>query len=203
MGRQMECRLLRNGRILSGTAMLETGYLLFRGEERIQVDLKSATEVTARDGVLRVASPDGIREFVLGDAAEKWAERILHPPSRAAKLGIRPGASISLVGEFDEEFRREAAPSAAGATSADLLFFAARRASDLRQVSRLARRIDDAGALWVVYPKGAAEIREIEVLEAGRSAGLKDVKVVAFSATHTALKFVVPVAKRAKSAARG
>jgi len=50
--------------------------------------------------------------------------------------------------------------------------------------------------LWVVYPKGRKEVTEDDVLGAGRKAGLKDVKVVGFSATHTALKFVVPVGKR-------
>ena len=33
-------------------------------------------------------------------------------------------------------------------------------------------------------------------MAAGKAAGLVDVKVVAFSATHTAEKFVIPVAKR-------
>ncbi len=53
-----------------------------------------------------------------------------------------------------------------------------------------------AAALWVVYPKGMKHITENDVLAAGRKCGLKDVKVVAFSVTHTALKFVIPVAKR-------
>jgi hypothetical protein len=52
------------------------------------------------------------------------------------------------------------------------------------------------GALWVVHPKGVQIIREIEVLDAGRAAGLKDTKVVAFAPTHTALRFVIPVAAR-------
>jgi len=34
------------------------------------------------------------------------------------------------------------------------------------------------------------------VLTGGRKVGLKDVKVVGFSPTHTALKFVLPIAKR-------
>jgi hypothetical protein len=54
----------------------------------------------------------------------------------------------------------------------------------------------NAQALWVVYPKGKKDITEIDVISAGRKAGLKDVKVVGFSATHTALKFVLPIEKR-------
>jgi hypothetical protein len=66
----------------------------------------------------------------------------------------------------------------------------------LRRIPKLAASIHPAGALWVVYPKGVTEIREIDVIMAGREAGLKDVKVASFSATHTALKFVIPVEER-------
>ena len=55
--------------------------------------------------------------------------------------------------------------------------------------------LSSAGALWIVYPKGRQEITELQVLDAGRAAGLVDVKVVSFSATHTALKFVRPKIK--------
>jgi hypothetical protein len=50
--------------------------------------------------------------------------------------------------------------------------------------------------LWIVYPKGQKQITENDVLASGRKAGLKDVKVVGFSANYTALKFVIPVEKR-------
>ena len=52
------------------------------------------------------------------------------------------------------------------------------------------------GALWIIYPKGVQVVREIDVLMAGRKAGVKDIKVVGFSGTHTALKFVIPVSER-------
>jgi hypothetical protein len=53
-----------------------------------------------------------------------------------------------------------------------------------------------SASLWIVYPKGQKHITENDVLAAGRKTGLKDVKVVGFSPTHTALKFVIPLAKR-------
>lgn len=46
------------------------------------------------------------------------------------------------------------------------------------------------------HPPAHKHITENDVLAAGRGASLVDVKVVRFSNTHTALKFVVPVAKR-------
>jgi hypothetical protein len=56
--------------------------------------------------------------------------------------------------------------------------------------------VKGAAALWIVYPKGQKSITENDVITAGRKTGLKDVKVVGFSSTHTALKFVIPLDKR-------
>ena len=54
------------------------------------------------------------------------------------------------------------------------------------------RALKQNGALWIIRPKGSHAITESEVMEAGKRAGLVDVKVVSFSLTHTAEKFVIP-----------
>ncbi|HXR09549.1 MAG TPA: hypothetical protein VN792_02170, partial [Candidatus Acidoferrales bacterium] len=59
------------------------------------------------------------------------------------------------------------------------------------------RSIKPNGAIWIVYPKGVKHITESDVLRAIRAASLTDVKVASFSATHTALKAVIPSARRA------
>jgi hypothetical protein len=82
------------------------------------------------------------------------------------------------------------------AANAEWIFFAADSAKDLSQVAKLAKSLKGAAALWIVYPKGQKQITENDVLAAGRKSGLKDVKVVGFSSTHTALKFVIPVERR-------
>jgi hypothetical protein len=138
----------------------------------------------------------------LGAAAEKWARRILNPPSLLDKLGVKSGLSVRLAGEFDADFLDELRArgvewtTRASRANHDLIFFAAKTARDLAKLPRLAATMRPDGGLWVVYPKGVSVIREIDVLESGRAAGLKDIKVASFSATHTALKFVIPVAAR-------
>jgi hypothetical protein len=82
------------------------------------------------------------------------------------------------------------------AKDAEWIFFAADLQKHLVQVSKIAKSLKGAAALWIVYPKGRKDITENDVLAAWRKAGLKDVKVVGFSTTHTALKFVIPVARR-------
>jgi hypothetical protein len=73
---------------------------------------------------------------------------------------------------------------------AALVCLAAHEAANLARTAKLASALPLKGVLWVVYPEGAAAIREIEVRSAGRAGGFKDVKVAAFSSTQTALKFV-------------
>jgi hypothetical protein len=48
-----------------------------------------------------------------------------------------------------------------------------------------------------VRAKGAgAAVSESAVMAAGKAAGLVDTKVVAFSATHTAERLVIPISRR-------
>jgi len=47
-----------------------------------------------------------------------------------------------------------------------------------------------------VYPKGQKSVTESDIRSAGLETGLVDVKVVGFSPTHTALKFVLPKSRR-------
>ena len=196
MGQELECRMHYQKRTLAGKAYLETDYVLFRGEERLKILLKDLKSVKAAAGMLQLDFPGGPAKLELGAAAEKWAGKILHPPSRADKLGVKAGAKALVVGEFEASFLKELGGTQSAKTGADLIFLAAGTRKNLARVSKLKGALNDAGALWVVYPKGVPEIREVEVIEAGRAAGLKDVKVASFSATHTALKFVIPVAAR-------
>jgi hypothetical protein len=160
----------------------------------VKVAFKDLKSVSAKAGVLRLEFDGGPAELELGKAAEKWADKILHPPTRADKLGVKAGTTVRLAGDFDADFTAELKSRGASIVTkgADLVFYAAATSADLRTLPK----VSGNGALWVVYPKGVTTIREIQVIEAGRAAGLKDVKVAGFSATLTALKFVVPVEKR-------
>jgi hypothetical protein len=177
---------------MAGKVLLETDYLLFRGGERLKIPLSDVRGVEAKDGVLVVIFSKGRVAFDLGaKKAAAWAQRIAKPRGRLEKLGLKPGAVAALVGAFDEDFRVEVAPFLAENAKRQHVFMAAESKKDLARVRPLAK---GAVCVWIVYPKGRRDIREADVLEAGRAAGLKDVKVVRFSDTHTALRFVHPKA---------
>ncbi len=197
MGQEAKCEVRCGGRVSAGKALLETDDLIFRGDFRLSIPLKSIQSVEAADGVLRVTSPAGTAVFTLGARAEKWAHKIRNPPTLADKLDIKQRLRVSLVGiSVDLEGRITDVAEGKAAKESDLIFFGAVQDKDLAKLPSLQKSLKRNGAIWVVYPKGRKEITEIGVLQAGREAGLVDVKVARFSDTHTALKFVIPVANR-------
>jgi hypothetical protein len=193
MGQECDCKLRLGGRSFTGRAQLETDFIRFRGGERLKVPLKDLTGVNANDGVLTFEFPGGLASLELGPQAEKWARKILNPPSLLEKLGVKPGLTIALEGEFDPEFRAQinAQFGKLAKGKADLLFYAAAETNHLAGIRNLKSRLKPGGALWIVYPKGVSAIRESEVIASGRAAGLKDTKVARFSDTHTALRFSI------------
>ena len=202
MGQEAQCTARFGGKISRGKALLESTELIFRGDFRMKIPFKAVESATAEKGVLRIKFTEGTAVFELGAPAEKWAHKILHPKSLLDKLGIKPGAVVALLGITDADFRRQLAertPKIAEGKprqDADFIFYGAEDKSSLARLKSLASFLKKSGALWIVHPKGQSHIRESDVLAAGKKAGLVDVKVASFSATHTALKFVIPISRR-------
>jgi hypothetical protein len=196
MGHELLCKVRSGGKEARGNALLETSELIFRGDMRLRIPFVSLQSIVARDGELRLKWTEGSAVFEIGDHAEKWAHKILHPRSAREKLGIKPGLVISASGMSDQEFLKDLRATAGSFSdtkplkNSDLIFFGAGEAAELAGAGKLVSSLASAGALWIVYPKGTKEITELQVIDAGRQAGLVDVKVVSFSAANTALKFV-------------
>lgn len=202
MGNEVKCTVCFGKEVSEGKALLETSEVLFSGDFRLKIPFASVKSAKAVDGELCLQTANGLAAFELGPAAEKWREKILHPKSRIEKIGVKAGAIVSLIGSFDAGFLEELKPLASSINrekvepDTDTIFFAANSPKELSQTAKLAKSLKGAAALWIVYPKGQESISQNDVIAAGRKTGLKDVKVVGFSATHTALKFVIPLEKR-------
>ena len=203
MGNEAKCVLRVEGKLHEGKALLETNELIFRGAEcRVKIAFAEIRNVTAQDGELRVKTHSGATVFEVGAVAEKWREKILHPKTRIEKLGVKSGMRAALLGAVEDAFARELRNSKAEVVngrsndSAALHFLPVEEQRGLGHIAKAAKKLKGAAGLWVIYPKGKKDITEADVISAGRATGLKDVKVVGFSATHTALKFVIPVDQR-------
>jgi hypothetical protein len=203
MGNEARCTVRFGAQKFEGKALLETEDLIFRGEKfRLKIAFTEMKSVKALNGDLQIAFPDGTAVFELGPLAEKWAHKILHPKTLVEKLGVKSELKVSLLGAVDGESYKELREQTKNIfrsqipADAELIFLGAESRNDLSQVKKIAKDLRGAAVLWIVYPKGQKTISENHVLAAGHEAGLKDVKVVGFSSTHTALKFVIPVSKR-------
>lgn len=104
MGNEFMCTVRFGKEVSHGKALLETSEILFRGDFRLKIPFVSIKSAKAVDGELRLQTANGLAVFELGPAAQKWCQKILHPKTRVEKIGLKPGAKISLLGGFNADF---------------------------------------------------------------------------------------------------
>ena len=201
MGRDATCTLRIGRRRLEGEALLETGESVFRGEERLRFPLAKVKCPTVQRGWLSFTFEGAPVSLELGAEAAKWLAKIQNPKSVLDKLGVKPGIHVAVLGLDDAAFAKQLAARAADMSSrvtkdAALVFLGATAVKDLTRLAAIEKMMPRDGAVWVVWPKGRPELKEDHVRARAIATGLVDVKVVAFSATHSALKLVIPRVRR-------
>lgn len=119
------------------------------------------------------------------------------------KLGVKIDSRVTVMGIDDETFwmqltdRTHDVATGRPRQDTEVIFFAADGQSQLKKLARLKTYLKPDGVIWVVSLKGkAAKIKDVDVIAAAKAAGLVDNKVVSFSATHTALRLVIPLKQR-------
>lgn len=122
--------------------------------------------------------------------------------SRLDKLGVKPGMRMALVSLDDDAFRRELRGRTTDIAEArprkgtEMILFAVNGPAPLERLATMQRTITRDGAIWVLWPKGQAHIKEDLIRAAAIAHGLVDIKVIAFSETLSGLKLVIPLARR-------
>jgi hypothetical protein len=201
MGNTTTSRLHFEGRTYDGEALLETSELLFRGEPRLLIPFAKIQAVEVREGMLHVTFEGGVAVFEVAQAAQ-WAEKIRNPKSVVQKIGIKAGQVVSIVHLDDEAFVADVEKAGAAVSrgrarkNSDAIVYGANTRADLDRLAMLKGSLASNGSLWIIRPKGVKAITEADAMAAGKAAGLVDVKVVRFSDTHTAEKFVIPLKSR-------
>ena len=116
------------------------------------------------------------------------------------KLGVKPGMRVGVIDVDDAGFLRELADRVQvldrPQKGIEMIFLGVEGAADMKRLAKLKEAIARDGTVWVVYRKGRKDFNENDVLRLGLESGLVDVKVVRFSDTHTALKYVIRKAER-------
>jgi predicted O-methyltransferase YrrM len=119
------------------------------------------------------------------------------------KLGLRSDMHVAVCGIRDGDFLLELNARLAMSASEhlrtkyDMIFVQIDGPADLERIARAAAHLRPNGVVWVFHPKGkGASPPDAQVRSAGIAAGLVDNKVCALNDSHTATKFVIPLAKR-------
>jgi hypothetical protein len=192
MGKEAQVRaVLADGKD-EGRLQYEPPKLIFRGRARRTFDAEALKGVRADGPDLVLA--DGSRFHLGKKAAASWVDAITNPKGRLDKLGVKPRLRLAVLNLDDVDFSAELEGRIGPARSddeLDILFYGADTIAELAAVQDLIPRLAERGAIWVVSRKGlSAGIKDVDVFAALRPQGLTDTKVCAFSATHTALRFV-------------
>src|SRR5262245_37578059 len=99
MGAETTCMVTVDGKTSRAKVRLETDVLQIRGSDlKIDVPFKAMKNVGALDGMLSVAHGGSTVTLALGSAAARWVEKILRPPSRLTKLGVRTDWRAAIIG---------------------------------------------------------------------------------------------------------
>jgi len=202
MGAEAICSVTFGRRRVEGKALLETSELIFRSPElRLKIPFSDIKKLDVNGGKLIVSYDKGTASFHLGLRAPSWADKIRKPKSLLDKLGVKPEHRVCTIKIKDADFMVDLKLRVPGVAvrlvrNADVIIYGAETQADLSRLRDLRYAIKPDGMIWTVTPKGKGGIREADVMAAGKAVGLVDVKVAAFSPTHTALKFVIPKAMR-------
>ncbi|GMV10933.1 MAG: hypothetical protein ABS52_07435 [Gemmatimonadetes bacterium SCN 70-22] len=204
MGLETNCTLERDRRKVAGKALLETDHIAFRGRtQRITLALTEVLRVEVQGDALVLEYEAGpVRLHLATGMAMTWLARIRNPRSLMDKLGVKEGMTVVVLGVTDGDFlqqleRRVGRYATQPATPSDVILLGAESTDELARLAALRAVLVPNGAIWVVHRKGKeATLRDVDVFAAGRRAGLVDNKVVAFSATHTAERLVIPRSER-------
>jgi hypothetical protein len=122
--------------------------------------------------------------------------------SRLDKLGVKKDMRIALLGVADGAILRELRTRTKDVAltrpkkDTDMVIVGFDDPGRLKRLATLRGSIARNGAIWAVWPKGQTHINGNMVRAAALANGLVDIKVMAFSETLSALKLVIPVAKR-------
>jgi hypothetical protein len=205
MGKEFSCTVRIDGVAAPGKLHLDSHALRIAGSRRLTVALSDVTRAAVLDDTLRLKAKGMLIELDLGASrAQTWRAAIVSPKTLLEKLGVRPAERVYVKDLSEDGFVRDLAhtvttpPSGVLRGTFDVAFLGIADPSALNAVGRVIAHLIPAGALWIVYPKGkASPVPDAAVRAAAREHGLYDAKVVAFSATHTATKWMFPLAARA------
>ena len=195
MGLELKkCNAEIKGQTFVGNLHIDSNEFEFRAPElRWSVKVGKGTSAKIHEGKLRVRRGTKSATFLIGTKAEKWADKILHPPNRATKLGLKPGLTFVLRGKFETSFKNElidqGLKSVRTINSCEIAFVMMWKSSELKLLEKVLSACQARTHVWAVWPKGIDAVRQGEVIATARTHGLGPGKGIAFDEICSAMRF--------------
>lgn len=177
-----------------GKLHVDSTALVFSSKElKWSVSLSSAISATAADGILTVKNGRDKIVFEVGETADRWIEKILNPPSRMKKLGVKAGMRYWIEGGFDRDFIRELeeleAISVRSADQCDIAFWYVDSKNKLNKLETIQSKLKQKVNLWIMWPKGVTSITQTDVMTAANECGMGPSKTAAFDTAVSSMRF--------------
>ena len=98
---QKNCVAIIKNAESTGSLHVDSNELSFRSADlKWSIKVGKGTSARAEDGDLVVRRGSKSATFQVGSKAEKWVDKVLHPPSRGKKLGLKSGARYAISGRL-------------------------------------------------------------------------------------------------------
>ncbi|HVJ85103.1 MAG TPA: DUF3052 family protein [Caulifigura sp.] len=196
MGAETEITIREGQSKRTAKVHLDSETLTIAGRPRTAIPLKSVEWATAIDGVLSIHVDGRTIDFVIGNDAAKWQEKILHPPSLMKKLGIKDD-HVVVTRRIDDKPLLEELRGAAGSVQSrfgkspvSVVLVWMKTREQLDELLDLVSHLAEGGFLWVLWSRGGKVVQENDIREAALRVGLVDVKVCKVSEAFSGLKLM-------------
>lgn len=195
MGLEAACRGVIDGKAHSGRLHVDSKEIAFSSPGvKWKHPVGAGTKARVTGGRLEVGSGKKLASFELGDDAGKWLEKVLHPPSRLKKLGVKPGQMVFLKGAFPGGFVDELVAGGAGlartVAACTLALALVKSTRELAAVDGMIERLSPGASIWIVWPKGTGRpVSQSGVMELFARHAMGPGKTCAFDDELSALRF--------------
>lgn len=196
MGLESRVRARYKRQESDGRLHLDSQELTFRGTEfKWSARIDQGIKAVAANGRLVVRTAREQIEFEVGDTVERWVEKILNPPTRLQKLGVKAGMKCWVSSGFDAEFKNELTSNGAllvkKLAECQLAFFLLTKRSDLIKLVSSLGGLPLGVNIWLVWPKAKDTVSQNDVMQTAREHGMGPSKTAAFDESHSSMRFAL------------
>lgn len=174
-------------------AILESRELILRGALKMRILIKDILNTKVEIDILEFEYRDEKYRFELGEAAQKWYQKIISPPkSLSQKFGLKSDSKIYSINSFSSDEINLALKNCqfADLENAQIIFAQIKTIDDLEFIHKKIAKLKSDFAIWLIYPKGKNVIlKESDIRQFMRQNGFMDNKISAIDDVFTATRY--------------